>query len=342
MVRLLDNTIVKQYDYPDSRQKNMDRINVAVTYKLIEPYKNELIEMCKERCVLHFLNKYSEVEPLIEDLDIILGSAPADAALFGKAKKLKWMQYSSAGVDDFVDIFKTHGAAILTNASGAYGQGISEYLIAYVLVILKKLREYDRGQEQHEWKSYGIVKTIEGARVTVIGLGNLGGTFARKMHLLGAQVRGVKQFPAEKPDYLDEQYTVDKLDTALDGAEIVALCLPNTPKTRGIMSRERIFAMRQDAILMNVGRGMAIDQDALVDALNEKRIYAGLDVTTPEPLPPGDPLWNCENLFMTPHVSGGLSSAFAPGFISGLIVRNMKAYLEGRPLENLVDLDLGY
>ena len=331
-----------QSGYPVVRPIIMDKINVAVTYKLLEPYKNELIEICAERCALHFLNKYSEVEPLIGDLDVILGSAPADAALFGKAKRLKWMQCSSAGVDDFIDIFKDHGAAVLTNASGAYGQGISEYLIAYVLVILKRLREYVRGQEQHDWKSYGIVKTIEGARVTVIGLGNLGGTFARKMHLLGAHVRGVKQFPAEKPDYLDEQYTVDKLDTALEGAEIVALCLPNTPKTRGIMSRERIFAMRRDAILMNVGRGTAIDQEALVEALNQKRIYAGLDVTTPEPLPQGDPLWNCENLFMTPHVSGGPSSAYAPTFISGLIVRNMKAFLAGRPLENLVDLDLGY
>jgi len=320
----------------------MDKINVAVVHKMIDAYKEELINICAERCNLHFYNSAAELKPVIGDLEVVIGSIHSDAELFEKAKKLKWLQCSSAGVDEFIGIFKSLDGATLTNASGAYGQGISEYLIAYILVILKKLQNYVRDQDRGVWRGYGIVKTIEGSRVTVAGLGNLGGTFARKIKLLGAHVRGVKQFPADKPDYLDELYTTDRFDEALEGADIVALCLPNTPKTRGIMSRERIFAMKQDAILLNVGRGFAIDQDALVDALNEKRIYAGIDVTTPEPLPADDPLWKCENLFMTPHISGGLSSSYGPVFISELIVRNMKAYLEGRPLDNVVDLELGY
>jgi len=320
----------------------MDKINVAVTYKMKEPYRDELIKLCEGRCVLHFPKSPAEAAALIEDAEVLIGPVPLDAALFSKAKKLKWVQSGSAGVEDYIDIFKNNVSATLTNASGAYGQGISEYLIAYTLVILKKLQAYVYGQQKREWRGYGIVKTIEGARVTVVGLGNLGGTFARKMHLLGAAVRGVKQFPAPKPDYLEEQFTTDRIDEALDGADIVALCLPSTPKTVGIMSRERIFAMKQDAILLNAGRGSAVDQGALVEALNAKRIFAGLDVTTPEPLPDEDPLWACENLFITPHISGGPSSILAPDFISGLIVRNMKAYLEGRPLENVVDIELGY
>jgi len=321
--------------------EKMEKIQVAVTQEMIEPHKSALIDLCAGPCELHFVNSIDEVGDIIGDLQVILGSVPADAALFQRAKNLKWMHCGSAGVDVYLDIFKKNGA-ILTNSSGAYGQGISEYLIAYTLVIMKKLREYVYAQERRDWRSYGIVKTIEGSRVTVVGIGNLGGNFARKMHLLGAYVTGVKQFPAEKPDYLDELYTVDKLDKALEGADVVALCLPNTPKTTGIMSRDRIYAMKQDAILLNVGRGFAIDQAALTDALNEKRIYAGLDVTTPEPLPPDNPLWKCENLFLTPHISGGPSSSYAPEFISSIIVRNMAAYLEGRPLENVVDLDKGY
>ena len=320
----------------------MDKIDVAVTYGLSAPYKEELVALCKDRCNLHFLNKAAEVEPLIGDLEVILGGVPANPALFGRAKKLKWLQSSSAGVEDYVDLVKARGGVVLTNASGAYGLGISEYLIAYLLVILKKLQNYVRAQDDKDWRGYGLVKTIAGLRITVVGIGNLGGTFAGKARLLGAHVRGVKHFPADKPDFVDELYTVDRLDDALSGADAVVLCLPNTPKTRGIMSRERIFAMKQDAILLNVGRGAAIDQAALIDALNEKRIYAGLDVTTPEPLPAGDPLWDCPNLFLTPHVSGGPSSIHAPDFISNLIVSNMKAYLEGGSLENVVDLDLGY
>ena len=303
---------------------------------------DEFTKLCSKRCNLHVL-KPGEMAPLMEDLEVIIGAAPTDAALFGKAKKLRWLQSSSAGVDDYCKLINSTGApVVLTNASGAYGQGISEYMIAYVLVIMKNLREYARAQEKGEWANYGRVRNIEGSRVTVVGIGNLGGTFARKMHLLGAHVRGVEPFPMVKPEYLDELIMVDKLDEAIADADIVALCLPNTEKTRGIMSRKRIFALKQGAILINVGRGFAVDQDALVDALNEKRIYAGLDVTTPEPLPADHPLWKCENLFLTPHIAGGLSSALAPGFISALIVRNMKAYLEGRPLENVVDLELGY
>jgi phosphoglycerate dehydrogenase-like enzyme len=320
----------------------METINVAVTFNLVDPYKDELIKVCGDRCNLLFFNSVNELKPVIGDIEVILGHAPADAEMFARAKNLKWMQSQSAGVEDLIDIFKAHGSAVLTNASGAYGLGISEYLIAYTFVIQKKLREYADGQAKREWRSHGRAETIHGADVTVVGLGNLGGTFAKKMSLLGARVRGVKHFPADKPDYLDALYTVDRLDEALAGADIVALCLPDTPKTRGLMSRERIFAMKRDAILLNAGRGSAIDQAALFEALNKKRIYAGLDVTVPEPLPADDPLWGCENLYLTPHVSGGPSSVSGPIFISGLMARNMKAYLDGGRLENVVDLDLGY
>lgn len=326
----------------ESGRKIMDKINVVVTFNLIEPYREKLIEICGERCNLLFAEPGADAGRNIEEAEVILGSVPADASLFSRAKKLKWMQSQSAGVEDLTGIFKELPAAVLTNASGAYGQGISEYLIAYALFFLKKLRPYDRGQDERAWRSSGRVNTIDGADVTVVGLGNLGGTFARKMHLLGARVRGVKRVQAEKPDYLDEQFASGGLDEALAGADIVAFCLPETRETKGIMSRERIFAMKKDAILLNAGRGSAIDQQALYDALAEKRIYAGLDVTTPEPLPEDNPLWGCENLLITPHISGGPSSAFAPGFISGLMVRNMEAYLNGGALENVVDLELGY
>jgi len=320
----------------------MEKINVASILKLDERRTEELIKLAGSRCNIYFLKSASEIAPIIDRVEVILGAAPADAGLFAKAAKLRWMQSGSAGVEDYVDIFKAHGRAALTNASGAYGQGISEYLIAYTLVIMKKIQRYAFAQQRRDWRDYGIVKTIDGARVTVVGLGNLGGTFARKMHLLGAHVRGVKHFSAPKPDYLEALYPTERIDEALEGADVVALCLPSTPKTRGIMSRERIFALKQDAILLNVGRGSAVDQAALCDALRQKRIYAGLDVTVPEPLPQTDELWGFENLFLTPHISGGPSSIYAPEFIGALVLRNMEAYLEGRPLENLVDLELGY
>ena len=317
-------------------------LNAVVTYNMLEPQKEELIRACEGRCVLRFMLSKDELAQAAGELDAILGPAPVNAEFYANARKLKWLQTESAGVDNYIPFIKNIPGATLTNSSGAYGRGISEYLLTYTLVIMKKMREYYDAQRRHEWVSYGRVQTIEGADVTVVGLGNLGGNFARKMHLLGARVRGVDQFIKEKPEYIDELFRLDNMDEGLAGADIIALCLPNTPLTRGLMTRERIFAMKPGAILMNVGRGFALDQDALIDALKEKRIFAGLDVTTPEPLPQDSPLWDLENLVLTPHVSGGPSSIYAPVFISDIFVRNMKAFLDGRPLENVVDLELGF
>jgi phosphoglycerate dehydrogenase-like enzyme len=183
---------------------------------------------------------------------------------------------------------------------------------------------------------------IAGSRVTVIGLGDLGGAFARKMHALGASVTGVKRGKSEKPNYLAALYAAEELDLSLRGADIIALCLPSTDETAKIMSRERIFALKPGAILLNAGRGTAIDQDALIDALREKRVFAGLDVTAPEPLPPDSPLWDMENAVITPHISGFAALGQGQRFMAGLIARNLAAYLDGKPLENAVDLQRGY
>ena len=320
----------------------MSKYGVAVLFDMLEQYKKEFDILTESRCDLFYPKNPDELARIIDGIDVLIGPVPASDALFKNAFRLKWMQSHSAGVENYIEIFRRMPGAVLTNASGAYGQGISEYMIAYLLVIYKKILQYAKSQQKHEWNDYGKVRTIEGSSVTVIGLGNLGGTFAKKMHALGAVVRGVKQFPAPKPDYLEKQYTTENIDEALDGADVVALCLPSTPRTKGLLTRERIFSLKKDAVVLNVGRGSAVDQEALCDALREKRIYAGLDVTVPEPLPPTHELWDFDNLYMTPHISGGPSSAYAPQFISSLIVRNMRAFLDGRPLENVVDLELGY
>ncbi|MDR0906565.1 MAG: D-2-hydroxyacid dehydrogenase, partial [Oscillospiraceae bacterium] len=256
---------------------------------------------------------------------------PADAeALIGDVRpkhislcpNVKWVQTSFAGVERIVPEVKKIPGAVLTNASGAFGEGISEYLLMYILMLQNRARDYIASQDKREWRPLGVSPMLAGSTVAVLGLGDLGGVFARKIKALGASVRGVKRTAGAKPDYVDELYTTDELDKALDGADIVALCLPDTAATEKILSRERIFALKQGAIIVNAGRGGAIDQPALTDALKQNRVLAGLDVTTPEPLPSDDPLWTAPNVIITPHISGLGASAYATRFSAALFERN--------------------
>jgi phosphoglycerate dehydrogenase-like enzyme len=216
-------------------------------------------------------------------------------------------------------------------------------MLACALMLLKHMPQYLRAQDRHEWDFRGASRSLGDCAAAVVGMGDLGSSFAKRLHALGASVVGVKDAKAPKPDYLEALYGSGDLDTALRGADIVALCLPSTPRTRGIMSRERLLAMKPGAMLLNAGRGDAIDQVALIEALREKRIYAGLDVATPEPLPKVHPLWELENLVLTPHVAGDRGEAeYTRSYIGGLFARNLAAFLDGRPLENVVDAERGY
>jgi phosphoglycerate dehydrogenase-like enzyme len=316
-------------------------LQAAVTFEIKQSQKDKLAEVAGGRCKLHFFERPDDLWPLISEVDIIMGWA--DQKFFPKAASLKWMQASSAGVESYLDAMRAIDGAILTNASGAYGASVSEHMLAYVLMLFKHMPQYVRAQAQHDWHFYGKSRNVFDSVVTVVGLGDLGSSFAKKMSALGATVRGVKYAKSRKPDYLAELYAAEDIDEALKDADIVALCLPSTAGTRGIMSKERIFALKQDAVLLNAGRGDAVDQVALIEALRSKRIFAGLDVTTPEPLPKVHPLWELENLVLTPHIAG-VHSAFdyAQRFVGELFARNLGAYLDGRPLENVVDLQRGY
>lgn len=238
--------------------------------------------------------------------------------------------------------------AKLCNANGAYSLTISEHMLAMLLALIKKLYIYRDFQTQSTWGDLGkwggsTVSSIYGSRVLVLGLGDIGLRFARAVKALGAHVIGVKRTMSEKPDYVDELYTIDDLDEVLPTADMVAMVLPETAQTRGILSAERIASMKQGAFVVNEGRGSAIDQDALVEALNSGHLGgAALDVTSPEPLPSDNPLWKAKNCFITPHVGGGYTLPQTKVYILEIALANLKAFLAGGKLVNEIDLEKGY
>lgn len=273
--------------------------------------------------------------------EIILGNVPIP--MLQGAERLKWLQLNYAGSDNYAAPGVLPEGVILTNASGAYGLAISECMLAGVLTLIKRLDQYQRNQAQHIWRNEGEVSSIEGSTTLVVGFGDIGSSFAQRMHALGSTVIGIRRNVTEKPDYVSALYQLDALDRLLPLADFVSLSLPNSPQTRNIIGAEQFAAMKDSALLINVGRGTAVDTDALCSALNGGQIGgAVIDVVNPEPLPAGHPLWDAPHLVLTPHVTGNYNLPETLRRVVNIALRNLAAYLNGQPMESVVDFKTGY
>lgn len=286
-------------------------------------------------------NKNEVNDEMLEKATIIFGNLSPEKV--AKAKNLKWMQTNSAGVDSYCKEGILNENVILTNATGAYGLPIGEHMVGCVFAFYKNLLKYKMVQKQGEWKSLGKVKYVSHATVLVLGMGDIGKGFAYRMKQLGAYVIGIKRTLSDKPDYIDEVYTQDQLEKVLPKADIIALSLPRTPQTYHMINEHTLSLMKEDALIINVGRGEAIDTDALVQTLKTgKLLGAALDVFEQEPLDPTHPLWQMDNVLITPHVSGGNYHGETGDLIFNITYTNFKHYFNDEPLNNLVDRKTGY
>lgn len=279
-----------------------------------------------------------------EDVDwaqVILGNVPA--AMLHGSPALEWLQTNSAGVEAYIRPGVLAGDTLLTNATGAYGLAIAEHMLGMLLELFKKLELYRDAQKSGAWQSQGAVKAVYGSTVLVLGMGDIGGEFAARCKALGAKVIGVRRSPRPCPEYADEVHLLEDLDSLLPHADVVAITLPGTDATRGLMSRERLAKMKEGAVLLNVGRGFIVDTEALCDALERGHLSgAGVDVTDPEPLPPTHRLWNIPTAVVTPHISGFYHLRETHERIVGIFLENLRHFQAGEPLRNLVDFATGY
>ena len=314
--------------------------NILVSFPMHKGTREKYIEAAPD-CDFEFIkwNKYTE--DVVKGKDIILGNIPPK--MLPAADKVKWIQLHSAGNDVYMKDKSLLSGITLTNASGCYGDAIAEYMTGALFGLKMNLFKYDRSMRQREWTDEGRITSVEGAEILIVGLGNIGSEFAWRMHALGARVTAVKRTPGEKPEYVDELYTIDKLDALLPKADVVALTLPETPATFHMFGKERFALMKDSAFLINTGRGTVIKQAELADALSNGVIAgACVDVYEKEPLPQDDPLWDAPNVLITPHVSGGWHLYSTIEKLNALAIRNLKTYLAGGELENIVDLGRGY
>lgn len=254
--------------------------------------------------------------------------------------KLRWYHTVSAGVDTMPLSELAQRGILLTNNSGSYDIQIAEHLMAFVFAASRQLHRYRDNQRAREWKDEQH-QELRGATIVVYGMGSIGGEIARLASAVGMRVIGVRRKAGPLERGVERVVSPDSLADVVGEADYVAIAAPLTPATRGSVSREVISRMKPTAWLMNIARGAIVDEPALIEALQAKRIAgAALDVFTTEPLSKDSPLWTMDNVVITPHNSG--DSPRASERTLALFAENLRRYKTGEPLINRVDLEAGY
>ena len=281
----------------------------------------------------------------VKDADAVLlnWEIPVDELLDG-APSLKWIQNEGAGVDHLLTGRLRTNDVVVTNTGGVHAVPIAEHVLGLIFAFARQFPDLGRAQAKHQWwrPARGKIFELQGQTLAVIGLGRIGLTLAQKAHGLGLRILGVRRNPkGELPSFVERVYPIDQINDALAQADHVAICLPLTPATHGLFDDTRFSQLRAGSYIYNIGRGGIIDQAALLRALESGRLAgAGLDVTSPEPLPAESPLWADPRIIITNHTSGD-SSKNADRILE--VVRdNIARSLRGDPLRNVVDKREGY
>lgn len=317
-------------------------MNIVVVMDMQEHHKELLRQAAGNHTVIFAGSKTEEAQlAAIEDADVIIGNvAPS---VLQRAVHLQWLQLNSAGSNEYCIPGVLRPGVRLTNATGAYGLAIAEHMTGVVLAMIKKLYAYQDNQKQALWRDEGHVPSLYGARVLIVGYGDIGSRFGEIMKAFGAHVTGIRRRLGKTPSSCDCMGTLADMDSFAGEADIIAACLPETAATHHFFDASRFKAMKQGAFFINVGRGSSVVQDDLCDALRTGRLAgASLDVTEPEPLPPDSPLWTTPHLYITPHVSGGYHAQITHDRIADIAAANLRRFLAGEALENEVDFETGY
>ncbi len=309
---------------------------------LVERLREPVCRIAPE-CEIVPVGPDGETRENLEGADVLFlrwGLSPeATRRLLARIPGLRWVHTISAGVDHLLFPELRESEAILTNASGVFNIPIAETVMAYILAVVKRLPEFWARQQEHRWEKLPL-RELRGLTVGIVGLGDIGAEVARLCRAFGIRVLGLRRHPASS-DVADEVMPPDRLHDLLARSDFVVIAVPLTAETRGMIGRAELAAMKPDAWLINISRGAILDEDALVEALREGRIGgACLDVFLQEPLPPESPLWDLPNVIITPHNSW--SSPHIEEREIDLFLENLRRYVAGEPLLNVVDKQAGY
>lgn len=292
----------------------------------------------------HFftLDQFEEAKACLQGCEILYAHNPE--LLRAAPASLKWYCCSYAGVDPYCKdpgLF-ANPDCLLTN-SNCYGVTIAEHVVMVLLMLLRRMPEYEEVVRSRGWSNQLPIRSIRDNTFTILGTGDIGVNVADRLRGMGAaRITGLSRSGRAREGF-DEVLPISRLDEALPQARNLIMALPGTAETYHILNRARIALLPRGAYVVNVGRGAAVEQEPLAEALNAGRLGgAALDVMDPEPLPPDHPLWSAKNIILTPHVSGNMTLGYTCDVNVEMFCADLLRYGRGDPLQNLVDRTRGY
>lgn len=292
---------------------------------------------------VEFVEARSEEEalPHMPDVDAVIG--PVTPAMFRAAPHLRWVHIRTVGVEAYLFPELVNSPVVMTNSRGMSAAAIADQVLGFMLMFSKGLADQYEQQLLGKWVHVRRRPpfTLEEKTLLIWGFGGIGREVARRAVGFGMRITAVDPFPGGRPAGVQRIVPPDEMDNLLPQADFVVCCVPLTPATLRYFNAERLALMKPSAYLINISRGEVIDTNALVDALRASRIAgAALDVTDPEPLPEGHPLWSLKNVILTPHMS---ARAYETDRLAWHLLReNVRRFAAGEPLLNVVDKKAGY
>ena len=299
---------------------------------------------------VEFLTALNEADVLqvVGETEVVFGDLTRKAFL--EASKLRWIQCHGAGVNNLVAIPELIKSDVLvTNTKGAHAPTIAEHFFGTLISLTRQLPELYVAQRRKEWTNWSTWEEKVGRRpiglvgltLGIIGLGNIGKAIAERACAFQMKIIAVDINELPRPQYVSELWKIDHLSQLLEQSDVVAVTIPGTPQTNGLLNKEMLSFMKPTAYLGVVSRGGIVDEDAVAHMLIEGKLAgAALDVFKNEPLPLTSPLWDAPNLFITPHTSG--KSENTTEAATSIFINNLKCYFNHEPLTNVVNKEMGF
>jgi len=275
------------------------------------------------------------------DVEVIFGSCSEE--MLPRLPNLKWIQANSAGMDAFLNPALRESNIMVTNAAGLYGPNVADQGFALLLALTRGIHHFARRQDNHNWDRDIPTPIVElpGCTIGIVGMGGIGGFMASRAKGFDTYVIAVDAYRTDKPEHVDELMPINQLNELMRRSDVVMIACPLTNETQELINAGNLALMKPTAYFINVARGPIVDQNALTDVLRQGKIAgAGLDVTEIEPLEKDSPLWDMENVIISPHVAG-VSQRRLPRLVE-FFCGNLKKYMADEPLDKVVHKDRGF
>ena len=319
-------------------------MKILLAQDLKDSYYQSIYEVWPGCRIVKALDFVSQKREIVNSQVLAVFSGNFKVDLLYEAKKLKWIQSWSAGVDQFTEPeslkYLIDNNIKLTTMSGVHGNIIAEHVMGLVISLSRKLYKFYWQQKNQQWQ-WIKVDQLEDRVMAIIGLGSIGQEIAARARAFKMKTIGVKRDTGTRIPNIDHLYSHDELLTVLKEADYVVVAVPLTDETHQMIGEDEFRVMKNSAYFINISRGQVVDEEMLIRALEEGHIAgAGLDVFTEEPLPPDSPLYKLDNVLITPHIAGVFPTYDQKAI--KIFLENLKRFKSGSPLLNLVDYNRGY